>query len=105
MIIPSQVTPKNIFEKIIIYLTFFFIFVYIGLIVYTLTTNTKWKPQMIAFFVICEVICYSFIMLSVLYYISSYFKVVTNTNIIKEQLFPIKTNQRVLSAIFDSINV
>ena len=92
----------SMFEKVILYFSFIFTFVFLILIIYTVLSEKKWNPETKAFFFLFEILSYVFIMLSIIYYISSYFKQISNTNIIKDQLFSMQENQNVLSNIFFS---
>ena len=97
-------TSMSTFEKIILFLTIIFILVYIGLILYSVSTDKKWNPQIQAVVFTIEFISYSLITLSVIYYITSYFRHVTNTKIINNSLFSENKNQNVLSYIFSSLS-
>jgi len=97
-------TSMSNFERIILFLTIIFILVYIGLILYSVSTNKKWNPQIQAVFFIIEFTSYFLITLSVIYYITSYFRNVTNTKIINNSLFSENKNQNVLSYIFSSLS-
>ena len=92
----------SMFEKVILYFSFIFTFVFLILIIYTVLSEKKWNPETKAFFFLFEILSYVFIMLSIIYYISTYFKQISNTNIIKDQLFSMQENQNVLSNIFFS---
>ena len=93
----------NKFERIILSVAIFLLVVYVILNIYTLSAKKKWNPPMKAFFFIIEFSCYFFIMLSIIYSISTYYKLVTNTKLLNDSLFSINTNQKVLTNIFDSL--
>ena len=104
MNIEQQISTKkksSFFQKIIFSLAFISILSFIGIITYTVTTDKKGAHYLKALFLFSEIVCYFFVIISVIYYIISYFKQLVNTNILKKSLFSIDTNQQILSNIFN----